>query len=63
MISVGGKSASGSNRMSFKSLNREEVLREMRLAKALRIKEGAIGELERICNNLRNKLPELVIQI
>jgi len=49
--------------MSFKSLNREEVLREMRLAKALRIKEGAIGELERICNNLRDKLPELVIQI
>jgi hypothetical protein len=40
--------------VSFKSLNREDTLKEMRLAKAQRIKEGAIGELERLCFNVRD---------
>ncbi len=60
IISVG---KSGSNRVSFKSLNREDILKEMKTSKAHKIKEGAIGELERICMNLREKLPDVVIDI
>jgi hypothetical protein len=61
IISVGGKTAS--NRVSFKSINREEVLKDIRKAKALKLKEGAISELERICMTLKEQLPLLVIEL
>jgi len=49
-----------SNRVSFKSAGREEVLKDMR---AYKRQGGSIAELEKIVEALRDALPQNVIEI